>query len=511
MNYTEFNNWVYNYYLEFLIPDEINSLTIPKGEIDFLVQTKNLLVNGFKEINEKNWSELLVANSNGVPKFFGLVALQCAAAFMMQNDGVNSAGNFRSRFINLVGIESDSKLTSLFSEEIKNKINIQEFIWSRINAFFEEKNIKIVIPSKKSYAGRNTQYPLSQSVLNYEDLKEFRFFYEYIDEEYDVMHYDDFLSEYQQNILRFSQGFNRYNNNRFLSEAEQKIKLKQIFDYYTSQKWRENTLNKKLNNTAETFYLKLEETFFNIYNEEFEIVDNTSVVFDKNKFVFFQEDEVYKNEFNIVRKISLGSRYIILLKDIKENEYLKKNLEQNSLCTKIGDDNIHSLSYLLNFKDEIPEFLNHFKGHNYPIKLIGNKVSRKRQYFFIAPPKIFSRNNELFSLYHNSNRVLTDQPFEIGQYIIKVNGFSNYSFEILGTPTVKFSLPNLNYKLNLQNLKREINEHGDMTGFCITTKENDIKENLSIRSWIQANSVKSNRSNNIIIKAINQFKYGKDK
>ncbi|NMR35470.1 hypothetical protein HIO71_14880 [Chryseobacterium aquaticum] len=514
MNYTEFNNWVYNYYLEYLIPNQVNSLTIPKSEIDFLIQSKNLKVNCFREINSESWSYLLGRNSKGIPNFLGLIALQCHAAFIMQNDHITTAANFRDRFIKLTGIKSDIKLNSFFSEEFSNKMNVQEVIWNRVNSFFNEKNIKIALPLKKTHTGRNTQYPLSQSVLNYEDLKEYKSFYEYISREYDVIHYDDFLIEYYQNISRFEFYFHRVNNKKSLSESEQNIKFKQIFDYYIAQQWIQNDgeLEKRQrNSSSQVFFLKLNKRVFDVYNEELENTCNINVVFNNKKIVFFQEDEIYRNEFKLVKKISTGSRYIIFLKNITENEYLKKRFEENKFCIKIGDENINITSYLLNFKDEVPEFLKQFEGNNYPIKIVGTKVSRKRQYLVIAPPIIFSQNNESYSLYHNSNRVNNNQPLEIGSYFIKVKGFSNYSFEIIDTPDIKFSLPILDNKLSLQNLEIKDNNFGDMSGFFVINREIEIIADLSIKKWIETNTGKKNKSNNIILKAINQGAYGKNK
>ena len=116
---------------------------------------------------------MLKKYDDGIPKFFGLLALQCHAAFIMHNDGLVTAANFRNRFIELVGISSGIHLNSLFAETYDGNLNIQEKIWVSAKSYFKKKNIILEIPEKKSYAGRNTQFPQSQCVLNYEDLKEY--------------------------------------------------------------------------------------------------------------------------------------------------------------------------------------------------------------------------------------------------------------------------------------------------------------------------------------------------
>src|SRR5690606_17229009 len=104
MNYRDFNRRVYKYYLENLIPGEYNTLTIPKGDFDELIEDEAFICN-FKEIKNNDWS-LLLKNDDGIPRYLGLLAIQCHAAFYMQNDGRISAGNFRDRFITIVGIKS---------------------------------------------------------------------------------------------------------------------------------------------------------------------------------------------------------------------------------------------------------------------------------------------------------------------------------------------------------------------------------------------------------------------
>ncbi len=159
MSYHKFNNWVYKYYMENLIPNQINSLTIPSGEIEYYLISSHDNIKNWREINNDFWSHLLKPCSNNIPRFLGLIALQCHAAFKMHKDNSVSASNFRERFVELIGIDSNTKLNQLFIEMYDSKLNIQEKIWKSVVDFFKTKNITITIPAQKSFTGRNTQYP----------------------------------------------------------------------------------------------------------------------------------------------------------------------------------------------------------------------------------------------------------------------------------------------------------------------------------------------------------------
>ncbi|MDQ8749540.1 hypothetical protein [Elizabethkingia miricola] len=137
MSYREFNSWVYKYYLENLIPNQINSLTIPSGEIEHYLISSNDDLKNWQEINRDSWSYLLKLYPDNTPRFLGLIALQCHAAFKMHKDNSVSASNFRERFVELTGIGSNTKLNQLFTEMYDSKLNVQEKIWKSVVDFFK--------------------------------------------------------------------------------------------------------------------------------------------------------------------------------------------------------------------------------------------------------------------------------------------------------------------------------------------------------------------------------------
>lgn len=515
MNYREFNYWVYTYYLETLIPNQVNCLTIPRSEIEELQNSFDLDTTNFPEIKRHDWSYLLKNYDDDTPKFFGLVALQCHAAFIMHNDGSFTTANFRDRFIDIVGISSGIHLNSLFAEKHDDNLNVQEKIWETVQSYFKKINIYLEIPEKKSYAGRNTQFPQSQCVLNYEDLKEYYSFYKGIAKLFDIIHFEEFIKEYSKRIIQLKYNFKRINNLRKLSKSEEKIKQKQIFDHYTSNEWLKlNDLNSEKHfREVETFILKLTDNSVEIFDDNFDEVRDLNILYKSNNLILFKEDIDYKEEFNFCKKLEIGSKYVILFKNSSQAENLIEKLKLFNTVTLLNCSINGFSAFLTYFKNTIPDFLSHFEGKEYPIKLIGNKVSRKRQYFNINPPFIASKNNMQYSLYCDNMRIAESQPSAKGFYTIKVNGFSNFSFEIIDVPNILQNLPSLSNVLNLETLEFVSDCKVGMSGFSINydSYSEDEIDNLTIKNWINANAGKKTKSNRIVIKAINQKNYGENK
>ena len=89
--YNKFNSWVYEYYISNCIPFQLNTLSIPSSEIENFTIENDIEISRFNELNKFSWLELLKVK-NEIPQYFGLLALQCLAAFKMQNqDGLTAA------------------------------------------------------------------------------------------------------------------------------------------------------------------------------------------------------------------------------------------------------------------------------------------------------------------------------------------------------------------------------------------------------------------------------------
>lgn len=508
MDYRQFNRNVYSYYIENLIPNEYNTLTIPKSDFEDLIEDVRY-IHTFKEVKEYDWSLLLKFDEN-IPKYFGLLALQCHAVFMMQNDGNVTAANFRDRFITITDISSKQKLNQLFAEKYNDKLNIQEKIWLHAKSFFEQKKILLDLPNPKSHAGRYTQFPESQCVLNYEDLKEYRNFYNHIYTNYETIDYENFISEFKKYRSRLYGQLKRPNNLSSLKENEEKIKRRQIFDFYNSSEWlrfENSSPNKKLIN--KDFIAKLENDKVVIFDEDFEVFSNYSYLLDKNKLAFFKQDEVYKTEFTKSSKVEKNTFYIIITSSYE--------LSRELLSKKGKEINLNPFSskffgVLINLEEELPSCLSNYQNQEFPVKIIGKKISSKRQYLLSNLPHLQSNDGITYALYCNNKRVEGNQPNSSGKYMIKVNGYTSLSFEIIDEVKILDDILEPDVMLNTANLS--YSSDGNMSGLGINAVNSEEEDIFSINKWIKSltnRQVKINKSpnTNFLLKAIKQHKYGK--
>lgn len=508
MNYREFNQRVYKYYLENLIPGEYNTLTIPKSDFDELIENETYIRN-FIEIKNDDWSSLLKYDGE-IPKYLGLLAIQCHAAFYMQNDGGLSAGNFRDRFIVIGGINCTPDLHQLFSEKFDDKLNIQEKIWIAAKSFFEKENILLDIPQPKSYAGRNTQFPESQCVLNYQDLKEYDIFYRYIYTNYDIIHFDDFITEFIKFKARLIGQFKRKNNLKIITENEEKIKKRQIFDFFNSMDWlrlEERQLGKKSIN--KDFIAKLNSDKVVIYDEDFEIFKSHIDLLDKNLLALFKQEEVYTTEFTKTNHIEKNASFIIITSSRKIFiELIIFNGKKIDLDS--APPNLYGV--LIDLKDKLPSCLCSYESREFPVNIIGKKISSKKQYLLSKPPRIVAEKGIQYRLYCNNNRIVEQQPILPGKYLIKVNGYSSYAFEIIEDVKLEYEILEPEYQFNLSQLEYSID--GIMSGLGIKAINGVEEKILSVNQWIKSltnRQTKKNKSINtsFLFKAINQHKYGK--
>lgn len=258
------------------------------------------------------------------------------------------------------------------------------------------------------------------------------------------------------------------------------------------------------------FYLELFENNIRMFDDNFEEVTNIGTLFKNKKIIFFKEDIENKREFNLIKKLEKGFQYIFLVeKAISQNSFLE-NMNKAFSMGKIYSCLNNLCCFLVDLRENVPDFLSDFVGNEYPLELLGLKVSQKRQYFVTNPPIIVCKKNIPYSLYLNNLRVEDNQPSVSGKYIIKVNGFSNYSFEIIDKPKILSQIQESNQFLDFESLEYTTNEMGGMSGFFVQYKTDFVSKNLTIMNWMNAQNNYKFKSKNIIIKAINQSKHGKN-
>nr|WP_315240185.1 hypothetical protein [uncultured Flavobacterium sp.] len=519
-HYIKFNRWAFNYYIERNSLETMCTLAVETSEVDNYSKANNNCDFIFTEINSKDWSLLLgevIDDDIRYPKYFGLLALQCYAAAKMERDGVVSANNYKKRFREITGLSSDQLLETMFKETYKG-IPIQEYIWEQARDFLNRKyKINISIPLVTKGAGRYVQYPKSQVVLNQEDLKEYLKFYLEVKNEFENISYFEFHKYYLNKINRYSNCFKRNNNrNNLFSPIENKIKLKQIFDFYCSENWRDLVIDEpasianvdiKINTnyilTINHKVVKLYDYFFNeiiFSNSKF---SNVSV----GDFHSFKKSYEYPDEFNYVEKLELEFDYIFILnkRDLILNKKFSQNFEE--INVDYGD--------VVIFKGFISEFtlsevFSDRIVETFPITLKGIKVSRKAEYLASQGPEIINNKNIPISIYWNNQRLHTYEKknAQIGSYSIRIPGYSYVKFKIIDNPTIQGVVDEFKYGWELGSFTIQENNF-NIQGLFLKDNENECNTPLTINTWIklQKDKAKIKSTKNLILKVLSKCKY----
>lgn len=510
-NYLEFNNWALDYYKYRNSYSTIGTLAIEVIEIENYCK-KNSCDLKFSEIIEEDWSRLLQNEDNNNPKYFGLIALQCYAASLMENDLTTSVKDYKTRFNEISG--NTNELQFIFKEEI-NGISVQEEIWIKSKRFLSTIGIEINIPKIKSFKGKYIQYPLSQVILNQEDLKEYVSFFIEIEKLFDEISFDVFQKYHKNNIRRFQ--FNRRNNlKEDRQENENKIKLKQIFDFYCSENWKvtaELIVTNRISTEDPKYILycnELVETKIQLYNDQYDCIDFSRTMFQKSRIkgiVFFKKSDEYANEFDLVNYLENGAEYILVANNDSNLNDLKI-IKEYFKCINLNNEKLEFFKGRID-ENRLPSEFIELINESYPLKLVGVKISRKKQYLINFPPKIINDKNKSYRVYPEYNI----DDVKIGKYQIRVPGYSNLNFEIIENPKLNGIVHSKELGLKICNLNIVENDY-DAQGLYYYENQQLRQDILNINSWINiqngnSNSKQKMQTNNIILKALTQYKNGR--
>lgn len=505
-SYSKFNLWVYYYYINNCIPTQINSLSIPISEIDGFIAECDIKLDDFKEINCQSWSYLL-KDKEGIPQYFGLIALQCLAAFKMQNQNGITAANFKVRFADLIGVINANELNSFFAEDYDTEFKVQEKIWLSAQAFFKNKSIKIILPEIARYAGRFIQFPKSQIVLNHEDLKEYNSFFTAISNEFECVSFEDFKKYFLNKISNFRNNFRRENNiknDNQWSEIELKIKLKQIFDFYCSDDWRIKNENLSCKNIIQNnnYIIKFSPSGLLLYDVYYNELDRLNSLIMNKRFMIFKENKNYPNEYESVNSISLNDNNILLIYKSAANQKEIRDSNNVFLPLDYENDKHNILIFKIKISDNLPDFLKNKVISDYPIQLKGFKVSGEKKYFVNHPPKIHLIEDIRYYVYYNNKRIDKDEMNRVGRYTIKINGFSNYNFELVELPILNYSINDKMKSLKFHSLDYKDEEMGCINGLLLKYNDSVKTESLTINNWIKTIKGSKINSDSQLLKTI---------
>ena len=494
MDYLTFNQRILEFYI-----GRCNTSTIT-------LEIEEIEINerGFNEIPKldfrSDWSKFN-KSIQSVPQYFGLIAIQCYAASLMEKDDFGGHNNYQVRLNGIIGI-SIQKLQALFKgKDVKNPI--QEKIWYSAKEYLSNiHGLTLEIPEKRiSGKYRHVQYPKSQCLLKIEDLKHFTsFFSEYfrIGEEISFSNFKTIL-EKEINFINLSD-----RANFLLEQTETKSKcFYQIYNYFTS--WNGEVFNYinnqkrttlKNTNTSSSIFLIFENGLPLLYiNQENIKTSDIFMISNYNYFykniLLFNQSEYYPNEFEDSRFLYYGNECFILLeKQFRPNEF-------NKLSYLCETHNVIQLSInLVLFKLEINENvkwqLGKFVLNDNPFKLFGGiRLSRKREYLFGFGPLVKSESIKYFK--NNLSTEYNCQTSTSGEYKIKIPGQKDIKFTILEANDLG---SNIERKSVGWNLKKYVLDDNDIDIEGLNLIESQIQENRRIRKWIEEQIRSKNRVRN---------------
>lgn len=423
--YQFFNNWVYLSYLDRAVPNKTGSFAI---DLQRFLDENGFANFHFEEIKKSKWSLLLKGdyqeNECKIPKYFGLIALQCYAALLMENDGFSSERVYQDRFCELVGLSSNGNLQLKFREDFE-QCKVQEAIWTSARNHFLSLNVSISIPDLREGVRRYVQYPLSQVVLNKEDLKEFIPLFKNLEDIAEHVSFADFQRYFRIHKSRFLPTLKRPKNKKEdFTEVERKIRIKQIFDFYCTDWHLSFIAEKGIRNS-----IKLPNCIAQVSGDQVELFDYLHNPFDIESLPFkdyllFKQSE-YENEFDVYKNLEFGVEFLICCRE---------GTPQSKKGDKLlfGHNGFHFYRVKFANGDDLGDLkLNIFEP--FPLNITGIKINRKGHFLHGFGPVIESKGNtHNFTIHFGNHRILNFNHLDcqVGEYKIKVSGHRDFSFVI---------------------------------------------------------------------------------
>ncbi|WP_333575211.1 hypothetical protein [Sphingobacterium sp.] len=489
--YSDFNFWVFDYYCERNYKGEPGCLAI--DEYDY--NESGFRGVFFPEIYEGNWSKLFgKENNHNIPLFFGLIGLQCLAAIAVENNHI------RDEFKVISGIKNLQSVDQYFSEPFANH-TIQDEFWVRVKNYLKDYlEIDIEIPKPKKRKDRFIQYPKSQVVLNRDDLKEYKPF---LDNLHEKLHYEPIsLSDFKKEILGINRPFLRKNNrNQERTDIQEKIRLRQVFNYYNSDSWISDELAKRIYERESNHSYTL---IFDGDNGNIIITDglNNSCsplsVLERrnNKYCFFQKHDVFSDEFTLVKNLEYNRDYIIL--------YEKDKFRNWASGIEICYDNSLKIGFKYIFYENPEsidpyEFAKHFDLKHKPIQLVGLRIGGRNVFMENLGPKIVDKD---YTVYLNGRRIeYKPNNCEPGEYRVRVNregiDYSDIRFRIIDTYFYNYKYDDIERRVlgsRLDSLKL-CNIGNRMVGIKYVCDDKSDNNQLNLNDWIKANTDQQSKNN----------------
>lgn len=491
MTYHEFNKRVFDYYV-LKSKSSYCILSLDNAELCAILNGSE--IPNFPELR-RPWNSLL-GEIDHLPQFFGLIALQCYAASLMQRDKDASPSAYRLRFIRVIGLSQEQELNNLFIGADPTK-SVQDAIWQNAKAYFKDRlDLDLLIPDPAINAGRYVQYPKSQALLNTEDLKYFIPFFKQEFHAGESLPFAYFKNKVLANLINISltrraklllddenltdlcfqqlfNFFNRWDGDEF---DPHKIKSRDI-SRLTSTPLVSSRITLVFEQGVPIFYLKgnrpLSPDIIRTH-KSYKYIYKDLLILEK---LPYDTDEYEDSRF-----IHTGWPVCICLNKYKSSSIYHYLLSHNNNKFNITDEEVLFCYVPSEITADSP--LKKFLSEGNPVILQGGlKLNRIRGYLQGFGPNIDC--SEQFSvIFKNSKIEYQPRLADIGTYIVRVDGFKDIEFDIIKKIVVSLPLVPKSKGWNFGTYNISIKP--DIEGALISTNS-AIKEPPLIRRWINVN------------------------
>lgn len=485
----------------------------------------------FQRLFSEHW-DFALAEEN----FFGLAAIQVYVANQMGDEHISdkeiSARNYRDRLVQYLNV-SLSTLNRFFKTD-----EDQDKLWGNIKNWAEKNDFILGLPEKNEGPWSKVKYPLSQSLLNQQDLKHLpKLFQSAGLNPFEQFCFDDFMGlvEKAENNIILPNHFTHVKC-RLEKLGLDNLLYKQIFEYYSN--WdgriifevetdRRQTRKQDYKEQPPSIFYNHESQEIHVFNNQSAFVKisiNTRDVFQKIKkhfnppnknVLFFIKDEYY-GDWKFSRYLVKGEQNLMISTNDEALEYLAKRIDANCQIT----NKLSCVITILRIGDDYEPnsfWENYFPKVSLPVKIInGLKLNRKQWMYQAGPDLSFSQPIDAWI---NGERISTTEELPIislrycesGLYVLKIRGFIPIRIEI-DNPT--FENKEISNGWHISKKPALWNPNSEPFQICglVNSFTSEQASNSEIRDWIDVNTNRfgttKSQYNDQITNALNRAKNG---
>lgn len=533
MIYSQFNNFIkYKFfnsanigaYVVLSVDDQIINDFCTMNNI-----TKIHLETEFKQLFSESWHFATQPEN-----FFGLTAIQVYVAHSMSEEQINgyyiSKSNYRDRFCNFLNITND-QLGRLFDY-------YQDNLWNQLEDWANKNHFYLNLPVISFGPWSKVRYPLSQALLNQNDLSYLPNLYQISGlKPFETISYSDF-----KGIIWKSEKPGILTNRFFrlkeklLKEDNLDLLYRQVFENYCNWEGEANELEIRKHNgfnnretarnililTNEKSELHIFKNGINIPIQKFQIdcrdlfqkVSNFYRLYDSD-LMFFIKDEDY-NDWEISRFLIPGRTNLIICKRDDLLEYLIKRINQNY---KINQKRFFSIIEIEIEQDFMPDSIceRYFSKQTLPFVVRnGLKLDRKIWMAQAGPDIDFDQKVEAWINgkkidFSDDNMTVSLRKSDVGTYILKIRNYGPIHFSIQ-EPEYSESKAVYGWQIDKKGGKWNPDRELFQISGLINKFQGEYTVESEIREWIYLNIGKIKKEHNPntsqLTNAINRAKYG---